>query len=88
MTSINTFQINVYSEELFPGISEADYNEVMTAPTVEDGWQGYSEWSTELEQGEVIETQHGAILINRSCSHVACKTTKCERGATFEGIAI
>ena len=88
MTSINTFESNVYSEELFAGISEADYADVMNAPTVEDGWQGYSEWSTELEQGTVIDTPRGQILINRSCSHAACKTTKCERGATFEGIAI
>jgi hypothetical protein len=85
---LNQFLSTVYSEEIYAGISEADYNEVMNASTVEDEWQGYSEWSQELEQGEVIETQHGAILINRSCSHVACKTTKCERGATFEGIAI
>ena len=87
MTILKNYLSEVYSEELFAGISEADYNEVMNAST-EDGWQGYSEWSVELEQGEVIETQHGAILINRSCSHVACKTTKCERGATYQGIAI
>ena len=59
MTSINTFESNVYSEELFAGISEADYNEVMQASAVDDGWQGYSEWSQELEQGEVIDTPRG-----------------------------
>jgi hypothetical protein len=88
MTSINTFESNVYSEELFAGISEADYNEVMQARAVDDGWQGYSEWSIELEQGEVTNTPHGAILMNRDCSHVECKTTRCSKGASFEGIAI
>ncbi|MGA9771825.1 MAG: hypothetical protein WBV94_22535 [Blastocatellia bacterium] len=88
MTSIITFESNVYSEEIFAGISEADYNEVMMAPTVEDGWQGYSKWSTELEQGTVIDTPRGQILINRACSHAACRTTRCEKGATYHGIAI
>ncbi|MGA9770311.1 MAG: hypothetical protein WBV94_14830 [Blastocatellia bacterium] len=83
---LNQFLSNVYSEELFTGISEADYNEVMNASAAD--YEGYAEWSTELEQGTVIDTPRGQILINRDCSHAACKTTKCERGATFEGIAI
>ena len=87
MTSINTFESNVYSEELFAGISEADYAEVMNAST-EDGWQGYSEWSQELEQGTVIDTPKGQILINRDCSHKTCLSTRCEKGATYQGIAI
>ena len=88
MKSILNFESNIYSEELFAGISEADYNEVMSAPTVEGGWQGYGEWSAELEQGEVIDTPRGQILINRDCSHTACRTTRCEKGATYQGIAI
>jgi hypothetical protein len=88
MKSILNFESNVYSEELFAGISEADYNEVMAASAVDDDWQGYSEWSTELEQGEVIDTLRGQILINRDCSHAACRTTRCEKGATYQGIAI
>jgi hypothetical protein len=88
MTTLSNYLSEVYSEELFAGISEADYNEVMTAPTVEDGWQGYSEWSQELEQGMVIDTPRGQILINRDCSHAACLTTRCEKGATYQGIAI
>jgi hypothetical protein len=88
MTSINNFETSVYSEELFAGISEADYAEVMQASAVDDGWQGYGEWSQELEQGERVNTPHGQILINRDCSHTTCKTTRCERGATYEGIAI
>ena len=88
MKSILNFESNVYSEELFAGISEADYNEVMAASAVEDEWQGYAEWSTELEQGTVIDTPRGQILINRECSHAACRTTLCEKGATYQGIAI
>jgi hypothetical protein len=86
MTSINTFESNVYSEELFAGISEADYNEVMNASATD--YEGYSEWSEAVEQGEVKETQHGAILYNKECSHASCKTTRCNKGASFEGIAI
>ena len=88
MTSINTFESNVYSEELFAGISEADYAEVMNAPAVEDEWQGYSEWSQELEQGTVIDTPKGQILINKECAHPSCRTTRCEKGTTYQGIAI
>ncbi len=54
MTSILTFESNVYSEELFAGISKADYNEVMASSAVDDGWQGYSEWSQQLESGFMI----------------------------------
>ena len=39
------------------------------------------EWSTELEQGEVIETQHGAILINQLLLTVACQTTRVRAAA-------
>ena len=88
MTSILTFESNVYSEELFAGISEADYDEVMVASAVDDGWQGYSEWSQELEQGQIVDTPRGQILINRDCSHTTCKTTRCDKGATYQGIAI
>jgi hypothetical protein len=88
MTSINGFETTVYSEELFAGISEADYNEVMSASAVDDGWQEYGEWSQELEQGELTDTPHGQILINRDCSHATCKTTRCEKGASYQGIAI
>ena len=85
---LNQFLSTVYSEEQHAGISEADYNEVMSASAVEDGWQGYAEWSIEVEQGERIETAHGPILINRECAHKSCATTRCSRGATYEGIAI
>lgn len=88
MTSLQNYLSEVYSEELYAGISEADYNEVMAASAVDDGWQGYEQWSIELEQGTVIDTPRGQILINRDCSHATCRTTRCEKGATYQGIAI
>ena len=88
MTSILNFESNVYSEELYAGISEADYNEVMQASAVDDGWQGYEEWSEEIEQGQIVNTPHGDILINRDCSHSTCHTTRCERDVRVGGIAV
>jgi hypothetical protein len=87
-TMLDQYFSTVYSEELFAGISEADYDEVMSASAVDDDWQGYSEWSTELEQGTVINTPRGQILINKECAHTACRTTQCEKDATYQGIAI
>ena len=52
MKSILNFESNVYSEELFAGLSEADYAEVMEASAAD--YEGYGEWSTELEQGERV----------------------------------
>ncbi len=88
MTILKNYLSEVYSEELYAGISEADYNEVMAASAVEDGWQGYSEWSAELEQGQIIDTPRGQILINKECAHPACLTTRCERDVRVGGIAI
>jgi hypothetical protein len=86
MKSILNFESNVYSEELFAGIREADYADVMNASAAD--YEGYAEWSTEFEQGTVIDTPKGQILYNRDCSHKACLTTRCEKGATYQGIAI
>ena len=88
MTSLPNYLSEVYSEDLFAGISEADYDEVMQASAVDDGWQGYEEWSEEIEQGQVVNTPHGDILINKECNHAACLTTRCERDVRVGGIAI
>jgi len=88
MKSISNFDSNVYSEELHT-VSESEYDEVMQAMAEEvDGFEGYGEWSQELEQGTITDTLHGPILINRECSHKECTTTRCMKGATFQGIAI
>jgi len=88
MTSLPNYLSEVYSEELYAGLNEAEYDEVMNASAVEDGWQGYGEWSEEIEQGQIVQTQHGAILYNRDCNHASCKTTRCERDVRVGGIAI
>ena len=88
MTTLSNYLSEVYSEELFAGISEADYEEVMSASATDDEWQGYSEWSQELEQGQIINTPHGQILINKECAHPACLTTRCEKDVRVGGIAI
>jgi hypothetical protein len=88
MTSILNFESNVYSEELF-SVTESDYNEVLQMIAEEStAFQGYGEWSQELEQGEIMKTSHGPILINRECAHRGCTTTRCSKGATYQGIAI
>ena len=86
MTSINTFESNVYSEEIYAGISEADYAEVMQASATD--YEGYSEWSTELEQGQIVNTPRGQILINRDCSHKTCLSTRCDKDVRVGGIAV
>ena len=85
---LDQFLSTVYSEELFADISEADYAEVMNASAVEDEWQGYSEWSQELEQGQIVNTPRGQILINRDCSHKTCLSTRCDKDVRVGGIAV
>jgi hypothetical protein len=88
MTSISIFESNVYSEELHL-VSESEYDEVMQAMAEESkDFEGYGEWSAELEQGTITDTPHGPILINRDCSHKECTTTRCIKGASYQGIAI
>jgi hypothetical protein len=96
MTNLNQFDLNVYSEELYAGVSESDYAEVMAADAVEDGWQGYSDWSAELEQAAfeqeqekraTVNTSNGSMLIKRECSHRGCGF-QCGKAESYAGIAI
>jgi hypothetical protein len=87
-TSISNFESNVYSEEIY-SVSEQDFNEVMPMIGAEnEALEGYGGWSAELEQGTTTDTPHGPILINRDCSHKECTTTRCMKGASYQGIAI
>ena len=95
MTSLEKFLSNVYSEDSNQ-VSEAEYDEVMSAMT-QDDFDGYSEWSAAIEQAEfereqerrgTVTTEYGAMLLKRDCSHKDCLTTRCSKGATFGGIAI
>jgi hypothetical protein len=73
MTSLNLFQTNVYSEELYQ-VNETDHDAVMS-----DGWQ---------EQDAIVSTLHGDILINKECCHSDCHTTRCRRDVRIGGIAV
>lgn len=88
MTSIHSFDTNVYSEEIF-SVREQEFDEVMQLMADEEsGFEGYAEWSAELEQGQRVVTAHGEILINKECSHSTCHTTRCAKGQSYRGIAI
>ena len=48
MTSISRFDSSVQCEEFY-NIDPAEMAEVLATPAVDDDWQGYSEWSREVE---------------------------------------
>ena len=50
---ISKFESNVYSEELFT-VSDTEYDEVMQAIAEESDWQGYEEFSRELESENFV----------------------------------
>lgn len=86
--NLSQFDTTIYSEEIY-SVSEPDFDEVMQMIGAEnEALEGYGEWSQELEQGTIISTPHGEILINKECSHSTCTTTRCMKGATYQGIAI
>jgi hypothetical protein len=92
MTSIAKFDSEIYSEELHQ-VSESEYDEVMSL-MAEDNFEGYAEWSADVEQADfereqerksTIETEHGAVLMVRDCSHEQCITSRCEIGLRLGG---
>jgi hypothetical protein len=86
--NLSQFDTTIYSEEIY-SVSEQEFDEIMQMMADESGdFEGYGQWSQEIEQGEVVKTSHGPILINCDCSHKECTTTRCMKGATFQGIAI
>jgi hypothetical protein len=48
MTSINSFDSSVQCEEFYT-VDPAEMAEALAAPSIDDDWQGYSEWSREVE---------------------------------------
>jgi hypothetical protein len=48
MTRINRFDTAVQCEEFYT-VDPEEMAEVLAAPAVDDSWQGYSEWSREVE---------------------------------------
>jgi hypothetical protein len=56
----------------------------------EQGWQGYSDWSAELEESAAW---HGAqtfngITIKKACEHSDCSHFRCEKNLRLGGIEI
>ena len=93
MTSISKFDSEIHSEELF-AFTEEEYAEVMAASL--DDYEGYAEWSMELEQSQfeaslearaTVNTPNGPQLIKRECSHSDCGFT-CSRDTRIGGISI
>ena len=83
MSSIAKFDSEIYSEELH-SVTESEYDEAMA-----DNWEGYSEWSTEVEADAWRGSkQVGQLLIKKACEHPACGHFKCERDVRIGGIAI
>lgn len=95
MQGYTKFDVEGYSEETYP-FTEEEYAEVMAASLDDDKWEGYGEWSAELEQSEferslearaTIATSRGPMLIKRECSHKECGFT-CKKGQRIGGIEI
>jgi hypothetical protein len=55
MTSISLFDTAVQCEEVFT-IDPAEMAELLAAPAVDTDWQGYGEWSREVEQHSAPST--------------------------------
>jgi len=88
MTSILNFESNVYSEELY-SFTEQEFNDVMQASAVDEGWQGYSEWSQELERiAWKGSKDFSGILIKKACEHTSCPHTQCAKAIRIGGIEI
>ena len=89
MTSIQKFDSEIYSEELYT-ITETEYDEVMSLMAEDEtGWQGYEDWSREQEQSAWQGSKEiNGILIKKACEHTQCSQFNCERGLRLGGIEI
>jgi hypothetical protein len=96
MQQYSKFDSSVYSEELY-NFTEQEYDEVMAASLDDEQWQGYSEWSADLEQSAfesslerraTVQTPHGAMLIKRECSHEDCRADRCKQSVRIGGVEI
>jgi len=89
MSEYNKFLSNVYSDESIPDHLE-DIDDVQRLMAEE----GYQEFSTEVEQKLDEESAWNdsknlnGVLIKKSCEHLDCPHTKCERSIRVGGIEI
>lgn len=89
MTSIQKFDSEIYSEELYT-VSESEYDEVMSLMAEdESGLQGYVVWSREQEQSVWQGSKElNGILIKKACEHKHCPHTQCAKAVRIGGIEI
>ena len=81
MSGYIKFDSEIYSEEIF-SVTESEYDEVMA-----DNWEGYGEWSQDLESWNGAQSVNG-ILIKKACEHLTCSHFKCSRDLRVGAIAI
>lgn len=88
MTSISKFDSEIYSEQIYR-ITESEYDEVMADSAVDDGCQGYEDWSQEQEESAWRGSKEVAgTLIKKACEHIACPHTRCAKAVRVGGIEI
>jgi hypothetical protein len=87
---------SLIGESVSPEYLYQDREAELLAADAED-FEGYSEWSADIEQDEfeceqerksTVETEHGAVLMVRDCSHAQCKTSRCRSRLRLGGIEI
>ena len=84
MTSINNFDLNVYSEELH-GVTESEYDEVMQLMADErDDFDAYAEWSASLESAVVNESENFIATSDGKVFH----KSQPESNGRYQGIEI
>ena len=82
MSSIPKFDSEIYSEELH-SVTESEYDEVMA-----DNWQGYTEWSTEVEADAWRGSKPVAnVLIKKAWCATRRESGMSERFTTTSSIA-
>jgi hypothetical protein len=87
MSGYNKFDSERYSEELF-SVTEEEHDAVMA-----EMWEGYNEWSEELEAKLEAEAWRGSknvsgVLIKKACEHTDCPHFKCEHGLRMGGFEL
>ena len=87
MTSINNFDVNVYSEELHQ-VSESEHDEVMQL-MAQDDFEGYSEWSSDIEEAAWDGSKEfNGVMVKKQCEHKDCSHFRCEKNLRLGGFEI
>jgi hypothetical protein len=65
MPGYTKFDAEIYSEDLQP-VTEQEFDEVMQAIAEESDWQGYGEWSAQIDRQPSIEN---FVIVNGEVRH-------------------